>query len=466
MALKIYNSLSGKKEIFAPIHDGKVGLYVCGMTVYDYCHLGHARVLIAFDIIVRYLRKSGYEVNYVRNITDVDDKILARAAEREETVGVLTERFISAMHEDERSLFVLPPDLEPRATAYIPGIVAMIQTLFDKGYAYSAKNGDVYYQVSQFANYGKLSRRKLDEQLEGNRIDVDPNKKHPFDFVLWKAAKQGELSWESPWGNGRPGWHIECSAMSKECLGNYFDIHGGGPDLKFPHHENEIAQSEAASGCKFVNYWMHAGAVRVNHEKMSKSLGNFFTIREILENHPGEVIRYFIASTHYRSAIDYSIDALQEASSSLERLYFSIRQAYDAMPASSVLAQEGIAPYYEKFCNCMNDDFNTAGAVAVLFELAKEINSDRGSDQVVTLAKAMVEMASVLGVLQEHPDKFLQRGSTDHGMSSDSIEQQIQARLEARSRKDWTEADRIRNYLREQGIELNDSREGTTWQRN
>jgi cysteinyl-tRNA synthetase len=463
--LQIFNSLSGQKEVFTPLLENNVRIYVCGMTVYDYCHLGHARVLIAFDIIVRYLRRKGYQVNYVRNITDVDDKIIARAAEQGETVEALTGRFIEAMHEDEKALAILPPDEEPRATAYIAEIVRMIETLCEKGFAYPAENGDVYYQVNQFADYGKLSKRKLDEQQEGARIEVDSHKKSPYDFVLWKKAKPEEVSWDSPWGKGRPGWHIECSAMSKECLGDTFDIHGGGPDLKFPHHENEIAQSEAASGRKFVNYWMHAGAVRVNKEKMSKSLGNFFTIREILESFPAEVVRYFIASSHYRSAIDYSADALVEASKSLERLYMSVRSEYAAMPEGNVLGHDLIKPFYQKFCACMDDDFNTAGAFSVLFELARAINIKKDEKSAAVLAKGMVEMAAVLGVLQAHPEQYLQGGESSNGLTKTEIDSQIQARLAARKRKDWAEADRIRSWLKENGVELNDSREGTTWQR-
>ncbi|WP_020409388.1 cysteine--tRNA ligase [Hahella ganghwensis] len=469
MALKIYNSLSGQKELFVPKEDKKVKMYVCGMTVYDYCHLGHARVLVSFDIITRYLRASGYDVTYVRNITDVDDKILARAAENGESVDALTERFINAMHEDEAALAVLRPDIEPRATAYIQQIIDMTATLCDKGYAYHAPNGDVYYAVDQFADYGKLSKRKLDEQQEGARVEVDENKRNPFDFVLWKSAKPGELSWESPWGAGRPGWHIECSAMSTNCLGDSFDIHGGGPDLKFPHHENEIAQSEAATGCQYVNYWMHAGAVRVDKEKMSKSLGNFFTIREILEEYPAEVVRYFIASSHYRSSIDYSKDALVEAQSSLERLYTAIRGVESS--SDSVLDSSELQDYVVRFNDAMDDDFNTAGAVSVLFELAKAVNLAKRSDseaerlKAAGLARGLVELGNVLGVLQDRPDDFLQGGESEGEISAAEIEQMIALRYQARQNKDWAESDRIRDELKVKGIVLNDSREGTTWQR-
>ncbi len=466
MTLKIFNSLSGQKEVFKPKEDNKVKMYVCGMTVYDFCHLGHARVLVAFDIITRYLRAKGYEVTYVRNITDVDDKIIVRAAQNDEPVEELTERFIRAMHEDEQALAVLRPDIEPRATAYIDQIISMTQTLCDKGFAYPAANGDVYYAVDKFEGYGKLSRRRLDEQQEGARVEVDANKHNPFDFVLWKAAKPGEVSWPSPWGAGRPGWHIECSAMSTQCLGDSFDIHGGGPDLKFPHHENEIAQSEAATGCQYVNYWMHAGAVRVNKEKMSKSLGNFFTIREILEKYPAEVVRYFIASSHYRSAIDYSDEVLAEAEKALERFYQSLR-GVDLIDGSALLSPE-LAAYVERFNGAMDDDFNTAGAVSVLFELARALNqAKRVNDPIAPLlARGLIELAEVLGILQDNPDVFLKSGAgAEYGPTEEEIEQYIELRNQARTNKDWAESDRIRDLLKEQGVILNDSREGTTWQR-
>jgi len=468
MTLNIYNSLSGQKELFKPKEDNKVKMYVCGMTVYDYCHLGHARVLVAFDIITRYLRAKGYDVTYVRNITDVDDKIIVRAAEYGESVESLTERFIQAMYEDEAALAVLRPDIEPRATGYIGDIITMIQTLCDKGFAYSATNGDVYYAVDKFEGYGKLSKRKLDEQQEGARVDVDIiNKQNPFDFVLWKAAKPGEVSWHSPWGAGRPGWHIECSAMSTRCLGDSFDIHGGGPDLKFPHHENEIAQSEAVTGCQYVNYWMHAGAVRVNKEKMSKSLGNFFTIREILKKYPAEVVRYFIASSHYRSAIDYADSALEESGKALERLYQSLRGV--DLPEDSVLSMPEMVVYVERFYQAMDDDFNTAGAVSVLFELArvlnqvKRANNDAGA---TTFAKGLVELSAVLGILQDDPEDFLKTGAgAEQSLATEEIESYIDQRNQARANKNWAESDKIRDLLKERGIILNDSREGTTWQR-
>lgn len=465
MTLQVYNSLTKKKETFVPREPNKVGMYVCGMTVYDYCHLGHARAHIAFDIIVRYLRSQGYEVNYIRNITDIDDKIIVRAAENSEPVDSLTERFIGAMNEDFAALGMLTPDAEPRATEHMESILKMIQVLIDKGFAYHAANGDVYYQVEKFAEYGKLSNRKLDEQQEGKRVEVDPDKRHPFDFVLWKAAKPDEISWQSPWGPGRPGWHIECSAMSTESLGNTFDIHGGGPDLKFPHHENEIAQSEAATGCHYVNYWMHAGALRINKEKMSKSLGNFFTIREILDQFPAEVVRYFLIASHYRSAIDYSVEALHEAGAALERFYLAIRGEQEKLPEQSVLDDPIVVDFRERFNAAMSDDFNTAGAISVLFEMVRELNQQRESDSAAVLAKGMIELGSVLGILQADANAFLQGDDTGQDLSKEAIEALIEDRSTARRNRDFAEADRIRDELKSHGVELNDSREGTTWQR-
>ena len=370
--IRIYNTLTQQKEEFRPIEPGKVRMYVCGMTVYDYCHLGHARVLVAFDVITRYLRHRGYEVNYVRNITDIDDKILRRADENGEPYSELTDRMIKAMHEDEARLGVLSPDDEPRATAYIDEIIAMIHKLIAGGHAYAADNGDVYFAVDSFDDYGKLSKKKLEDLLAGARVDVQEAKRSPADFALWKVAKAGEVSWPSPWGDGRPGWHIECSAMSTACLGDTFDIHGGGPDLLFPHHENEIAQSECATGHTFVNTWMHAGAIRVNKEKMSKSLGNFFTIREIMEKYPAEVVRYFLVSSHYRSQVDYSEENLAEAGRTLTRLYHALR---GIVPAKAADVPE--TEYDQRFAEAMDDDFNTAGAIAVLHAVANEINQHR-----------------------------------------------------------------------------------------
>lgn len=462
MSLKIYNTLTAQKEVFQPIEANKVKMYVCGMTVYDYCHIGHARVLVSFDVITRYLRHIGYDVTYIRNITDVDDKIFARAAENGEAYDVLTQRFIDAMHEDEAALSVISPDQEPRATAHIQDIINMIQRLIENDYAYAADNGDVYYAIDKFADYGKLSKRNTDELLAGARIDVEKHKRNPLDFVLWKAAKPGEASWESPWGDGRPGWHIECSAMSTCCLGDTFDIHGGGPDLKFPHHENEIAQSEGATGKKYVNYWMHAGAVRVNKEKMSKSLGNFFTIREVLEKYPAEVIRYFLVSSHYRSQVDYSEDNLVEANATLDRLYQSLRGLKENDFSSKELEQS----YISRFKSSMDDDFNTPEALAVMFDLVRELNVARTdeSEKIASLATTLKTLGEALGILQLDPEAYF-KGESSGGLSNDDIDQLVQDRTDARTNKNWAESDRIRDLLLEQGIALDDSKDGTSWRR-
>ena len=458
--IRIYNTLSQQKEEFQPIEPGKVRMYVCGMTVYDYCHLGHARVLVAFDVITRYLRHRGFDVHYVRNITDIDDKILRRADENGEAFTDLTTRMIQAMHEDEAQLGVLSPTEEPRATAHMDDILAMIHTLISKGHAYAADNGDVYFAVNSFEGYGKLSKKKLEDLLAGARVDVEEAKRSPADFALWKAAKEGEVSWPSPWGDGRPGWHIECSAMSTCCLGDTFDIHGGGPDLMFPHHENEIAQSEAATGQEFARTWMHAGAIRVNKEKMSKSLGNFFTIREILEKYPAEVVRYFLVSSHYRSQVDYSEDNLVEAGRTLTKLYHALR---GLVPSKDVAETE----HDRRFAQAMDDDFNTAGAVAVLHAVAAEINQYRrdGNDQAARdSAAVLVRLGKVLGLLQQDPEAFFQ-ADTGGDLTADDIEAMIQARADARKNRDFAEADRIRDELLEKGIILDDSREGTSWRR-
>jgi cysteinyl-tRNA synthetase len=460
--IRIYNTLSQQKEEFRPIEAGKVRMYVCGMTVYDYCHLGHARVLVAFDVITRYLRHRGYDVNYVRNITDIDDKILRRADENGEPYSELTDRMIKAMHEDEARLGVLSPDDEPRATAYIDEIIAMIHKLIAGGHAYAADNGDVYFAVDSFDDYGKLSKKKLEDLLAGARVDVQEAKRSPADFALWKAAKAGEVSWPSPWGDGRPGWHIECSAMSTCCLGDTFDIHGGGPDLLFPHHENEIAQSECATGHTFVNTWMHAGAIRVNKEKMSKSLGNFFTIREIMEKYPAEVVRYFLVSSHYRSQVDYSEENLAEAGRTLTRLYHALRGVVPAK-ASDVPESE----HDQRFAEAMDDDFNTAGAIAVLHAVANEINQHRRDgreDDAKRSAAVLVRLGGVLGLLQQDPEAFFQ-ADTGSELGAEDIEALIQARADARKAKDFAEADRIRDDLLDKGIILDDSREGTTWRK-
>jgi len=464
--IRIYNTLSQKKEEFKPLEPGKVGMYVCGMTVYDYCHLGHARVLVAFDVITRYLRHSGFDVNYVRNITDIDDKILRRADENGEVYTNLTERMIAAMHEDEARLGVLSPNAEPRATAFISDMIAMIETLIAGGHAYAAGNGDVYFSVSSFADYGKLSKKKLEDLLAGARVDVEQAKRSPADFALWKAAKPDEVFWPSPWGNGRPGWHIECSAMANHCLGDTFDIHGGGPDLLFPHHENEIAQSECATGHTFVNTWMHAGAIRVNKEKMSKSLGNFFTIREIMETYPAEVVRYFLVSSHYRSQVDYSEDNLIESGRSLTKLYNALRGVTPL--ASDVVAQTA---HDTLFAERMDDDFNCAGAMAILHALAGEMNQQRrDGDEKAAAASAtvLVRLGSVLGLLQQDPELFFQ-GDSGSGqgdeLSTEQIETMIQVRADARKARDFAGADRIRDELLARGVILDDSREGTSWRR-
>ncbi|QBM17396.1 cysteine--tRNA ligase [Marinobacter sp. JH2] len=460
--MRIYNTLTQKKEEFQPIEPGKVSMYVCGMTVYDYCHLGHGRVLVAFDVISRYLRHRGYDVHYVRNVTDIDDKILRRADENGEVYTALTERMIDAMHEDEARLGVQSPNEEPRATAFISEIISMIETLIDGGNAYAADNGDVYFSVESFSDYGKLSKKKLEDLVAGARVGVQEAKRSPADFALWKAAKSGEVSWPSPWGDGRPGWHIECSAMSTKCLGDTFDIHGGGPDLLFPHHENEIAQSECATGHKFVHTWMHAGAIRVNKEKMSKSLGNFFTIREIFETHPAEVVRYFLVSSHYRSQVDYSADSLAEASRTLTKLYHALR---GVKPASSDGVPE--TEHDRRFAEVMDDDFNTAGAIAVLHAVANDINQYRregDEEKAAYSAAVLVRLGGVLGLLQQDPEAFFQ-ADTGSELSANDIDAMIQARAEARKAKDFAESDRIRDELLEKGIVLDDSREGTTWRR-
>ncbi|MGB0224146.1 MULTISPECIES: cysteine--tRNA ligase [unclassified Marinobacterium] len=457
---QLYNTLSKSKQPFTPIEAGKIRMYVCGVTVYDLCHIGHARVMVSFDVITRYLRARGWDVEYVRNITDVDDKILKRAAENGETPDQLTQRMIAAMHEDEASLSVLRPDQEPRATHHIQDIIDMVQALIDKGFAYAAANGDVYYRVEKFETYGRLTNKVIDELRSGARVEVEAAKESPLDFVLWKAAKPGETSWESPWGAGRPGWHIECSAMSKCCLGETFDIHGGGPDLPFPHHENEIAQSEAANGKTYVNYWMHAGPVRVNKEKMSKSLGNFFTIREVLKEHNPEVVRYFLSSVHYRSSIDYSLDSLKEARSALDRFY----QALDGVEIPEVEIASN--DYSDRFFAAMDDDFNTPMAFAVLFEMASELNRLKGKDEAAAsqLAGQIKALAGVVGLLQQNPKDFLQQGGAGE-ISGDEVEALIVERKEARANKDFARSDEIRDQLAAAGVILKDGPEGTTWYR-
>ncbi len=457
MALLLYNTLSKTKEAFKPLHGKQVRMYVCGMTVYDFCHIGHARVMVTFDVIARWLRHSGYELTYVRNITDIDDKIIRRANEQGESYRVLTERMIAAMHEDEARLNVLPPDQEPRATEHIADMQQMIQTLMDKGFAYAPGNGDVYYRVGRFAGYGKLSRRRIEDLRIGARVEVDEAKEDPLDFVLWKGAKPGEPSWASPWGAGRPGWHIECSVMSNCCLGETFDIHGGGPDLVFPHHENEIAQSEAATGKPYANVWMHAGAVRVDGEKMSKSLGNFFSIREVLEKYHPEIVRYLLTASHYRSPINYSEESLKEAKGALERFYHALK----GLPEAPAVGDQ---PFAERFAKAMDDDFNTPEACAVLFDMAREINRLRETDlqAAASLAAGMKALAGPLGILQLTPEAFLRAGA-EAKVDARQVEVLIEARLQARAAKNWAESDRIRDELNAMGIVLEDGKGGTSW---
>jgi cysteinyl-tRNA synthetase len=460
--LKLYNSLNRQLENFVPIQPGRVRMYVCGMTVYDYCHLGHARVFVVFDMVARWLRASGYHVTYVRNITDIDDKIIKRAQENAETTTELTNRFIAAMHEDETMLGVLRPDVEPRATEYVTEMLAMIQTLEIRGFAYQAANGDVYYSVRGFTHYGQLSGKSLDDLRAGERVEVDTNKRDPLDFVLWKAAKAGEPAWSSPWGHGRPGWHIECSAMSGKLLGRHFDIHGGGQDLQFPHHENEIAQSEGAHECKFVNYWLHNGFVRVDNEKMSKSLGNFFTIREVLEKFDAEVVRFFILRAHYRSPLNYSDAHLEDARGALTRLYTALK---NVPPTETELDWSNV--YAARFKVAMDEDFNTPEAMAVLFEIANEVN--RTHD--LQLAGLLKALGGVLGILQDNPMAFLKRwigrkgSSSAAGMEDAEIDALIAARVAAKKARDFSEADRIREALKAAGVILEDGPQGTTWRR-
>ena len=457
--LHIHNSLTRQKQPFAPLQPGKVRMYVCGMTVYDYCHIGHARMMMAFDVMQRWLRASGFAVTYVRNITDIEDKIIKRASENGESFQALTERFIRFMHEDVAALGVQKPDFEPRATQHVPGMLHMIDTLMRKGLAYHAANGDVYYSVRGFDGYGKLSGKSLDDLRAGERVEVDPNKRDPLDFVLWKAAKPGEPSWDSPWGPGRPGWHIECSAMSEHFLGEHFDIHGGGQDLLFPHHENEVAQSEGAHGHPFVNYWVHNGFVRVDNEKMSKSLGNFFTIREVLTRYDPEVVRFFLVRSHYRSPVNYSDQHLDDARAGLARLYTALRDAgMAAQPAPGAIDWDN--PYAARFRTAMDDDFNTPEAVAVLFELASEVNRTRTTRDAALLRA----LAAILGLLERDPVAFLQAGSASE-LTPAEIEAFIARRTAARKGRDFAEADRIRGELESKGIVLEDKPGGTIWRR-
>ena len=458
--LKIYNTLNNQKEEFQPIDANQVGIYVCGMTVYDLCHMGHARVMVMFDVITRHLRRNFPNVKYVRNITDIDDKIITRAIENNEDIYTLTNRFIDAMHEDEKSLGVLSPDIEPRATDSIDKMIDMIENLSKKGLAYQGKNGDVFYSVRNFKEYGKLSGKNLDDLMAGARVDIESNKKDPLDFVLWKKAKSDEPKWPSPWGDGRPGWHIECSAMSNHFISNHFDIHGGGMDLTFPHHENEIAQSEGANSCKFVNTWMHVGFVNVDDEKMSKSLKNFFTIRDVLKNYDGETLRYFLISSHYRSPLNYSKTNIDGAQSALKRLYNAInglnKKVDDVSPIDT--------NFEERFNSALNDDFNTPMALSILFEIAKQINIERRNNpnKASALSIQLVELGNYLGILEYDADEYLKQGCE---LSESDISKKIEQREEARILKDFAMSDQIRDELFELGIILEDSVNGTTWRR-
>ena len=448
--LYLYNSLSRKKEKFIPLQPGKIGIYVCGITVYDSCHLGHARSMVCFDVIIRFLRSEGYDVTYVRNITDIDDKIINRARERNVSIDDLTAKYIAAMHADARALNILPADFEPRATENVEAIIRLIQRLIDSGHAYESGNGDVCFHIESFASYGKLSRKNTDELESGARVEVVTEKRSPLDFVLWKKSKSGEPSWESPWGSGRPGWHIECSAMSMEALGEQFDIHGGGLDLQFPHHENEIAQSEAASGKQFANYWLHVGMLQVDNEKMAKSVGNFFTIEDVLKQYEPEVIRYFLLSSHYRSPLNYSQDNLDNASKSLQRLYQSLKNV--------VLDDAALdTAWVDKFKRVMNDDFNTPEALSVLFQLSHEVNKENSSSKAATLKY----LASHLGLLESDPETFLKSGLSVE--KERVISELIAERMLARKNKDFARSDEIRNILAADGIELEDGATGTTW---
>ncbi|WP_428825594.1 cysteine--tRNA ligase [Azonexus sp. IMCC34842] len=454
--LKIHNSLKREKQIFVPIEPNKVRMYVCGMTVYDYCHLGHARVMVVFDLVYRWLKASGYDVTYVRNITDIDDKIIKRAAENGETIQQLTNRFIAFMHEDADALGVQRPDFEPRATEFVPEMLELIGKLEAGGLAYQASDGDVNYAVRKFDGYGKLSGKSLDDLRAGERVEVESAKQDPLDFVLWKHAKPGEPAWESPWGEGRPGWHIECSAMSSKLLGEHFDIHGGGQDLQFPHHENEIAQSEGAHHCTFVNYWMHNGFVRVDNEKMSKSLGNFFTIREVLARYDAEVVRFFILRAHYRSPLNYSDAHLDDAKRSLDGLYFALR---DVPPVAVEI--DWSHDFAARFAAALDEDFDSHGAVAVLFELAGEVNRQRSAE----LSGLLKALGGVIGLLEREPMVYLRGDAAAGGLDEAAIEQLIAERAAAKKARNFAEADRVRDVLKAAGIALDDSAQGTTWRR-
>ncbi|EJD6046547.1 MULTISPECIES: cysteine--tRNA ligase [Providencia] len=460
--LQIFNTLSRQKEEFKPIHAGKIGMYVCGITIYDLCHIGHGRTFVAFDAISRYLRYLGYDLNYVRNVTDIDDKIIKRAAENNESVEELTTRMLAEMHKDFDALNILRPDSEPRATRHIGEIIELTQSLIERGHAYVAANGDVMFEVKTDPNYGLLSRQDLEQLQAGARVEVADVKRNPMDFVLWKMSKEGEPSWESPWGLGRPGWHIECSAMNSKTLGNHFDIHGGGSDLMFPHHENEIAQSTCAHDGPYVNYWMHSGMVMVDREKMSKSLNNFFTIRDVLEYYDAETVRYFLLSGHYRSQLNYTEENLKQARTALERMYTALRGTdKSAVPA-------GGDEFKARFIEAMNDDFNTPEAYSVLFDMVREVNRLKSEDMSAANAMAaqLRELAGVLGLLEQDPESFLKGGAqTEDDAEVAKIEALIQQRLDARQNKDWAQADAARDELTAMGVVLEDGATGTTWRR-
>ncbi|MDC1326595.1 cysteine--tRNA ligase [Gammaproteobacteria bacterium] len=455
MTLRFYSSLTNTKEDFVPINEGEVGIYVCGMTVYDSCHLGHARAMMAFDILVKYLKYQGYKVNFIRNITDIDDKIIERAMKNNELIGDLTQRTISSMHEDFLKLGLDLPTFEPKATDHIPGMIEMIESLIEKGHAYHSSGGDVFFAVRTFPEYGKLSNKNIDDLNPGSRVVEDESKKDPLDFVLWKSAKEGEPFWDSPWGKGRPGWHIECSVMSLKNLGEHFDIHGGGPDLLFPHHENEIAQSECSSGKQFANYWLHSGLLKINGEKMSKSLGNFAMLKDLFTSYHPEVLRYYLVSSHYRSSLNFDQESLNQAKSALTRLY------------QALASIEGEGSEYDQdmvtqFSVVMNDDLNTPEALSLLFQLAKLINSSEDPGQIIKYGTTLKKLSGVLGLLQDDPKMFFQFGAA---IADQEIEQQIALRNTARDEKDFETADKIRDSLTEQGIILDDSSEGTTWKK-
>ncbi|MDP5253630.1 MULTISPECIES: cysteine--tRNA ligase [unclassified Vibrio] len=458
--LKIYNTLTRQKEEFKPINAGKVGMYVCGVTIYDLCHIGHGRTFVSFDVVSRYLRYLGYDLTYVRNITDIDDKIIKRAEENNESCDTLTQRLIEEMYADFDALNIKRPDIEPRATGHIDDIIALVQTLIEKEFAYVAENGDVMFEVSKYEQYGQLSGQDLEQLQVGARVDVEKAKRSPMDFVLWKMSKPGEPKWSSPWGEGRPGWHIECSAMNKAILGDHFDIHGGGSDLQFPHHENEIAQSCCAHGSDYVNTWMHSGMVMVDKEKMSKSLGNFFTIRDVLQHYDAETVRYFLMSGHYRSQLNYSEENLNQARASLERLYTALRDLDTSVPA------QGGEAFIERFNQAMNDDFNTPEAYSVLFDLAREINRLKAVDltKASALGSVLKQLADVIGILNQAPEAFLQ-GGADSDEDVAEIEALIKLRNDSRAAKDWANADLARDKLNELGIVLEDGPQGTTWRR-